>query len=168
MIHRFLLSTALVFVAGVSTAQDCDFAILNGRVMDPETNFDAVRNVCIKGDRIAAITEDAISGAEEIDASGHVVAPGFINTHSHSFAPFDQKMMAHDGTTTLLDTEGGVANARLFYDKYKGNSFLNYLPQTLLRFRRRLSRQPSETATLCPAVASTQEASAKLRARIIR
>ena len=78
MIHRLLLSTALTLVAGAATAQDCDLAILNGRVMDPETNFDAVRNVCIKGDRIAAITEDAITGAEEIDATGHVVAPGLI------------------------------------------------------------------------------------------
>jgi N-acyl-D-amino-acid deacylase len=94
--------------------------------MDPETNFDAVRNVCIKGDRIAMITEDAISGAEEIDASGHVVAPGFINTHSHSFAPFEQRIMAQDGTTSLLDIEVGVTSAPIFYDRYKGDSLLNY------------------------------------------
>ncbi|WP_299425114.1 hypothetical protein [uncultured Shimia sp.] len=126
MLHRFLLSTALTFVAGMAAAQDCDVAIVNGRVMDPETNFDAVRNVCIKGDRIVSITADALRGTKEIDANGHVVAPGFINTHSHSFGPFDQKMMAHDGTTTILDTESGVADAELFYDKYEGKSFLNY------------------------------------------
>ena len=119
----------LVALSGFATpafAADCDVALLNGRVMDPETNFDAVRNVCIKGDRITSITEDAISGEREIDVAGHVVAPGFINTHSHSFGGFDQKMMAHDGTTTILDTESGVADADLFYDKYEGNSFLNY------------------------------------------
>jgi hypothetical protein len=103
-----------------------DVVILGGRVMDPETRFDAVRNVGIRDGRIAVITEDDIAGEETIDATGHVVAPGFINTHSHSFAPFDQKMMAHDGTTTLLDTEGGVASAPMFYAKYEGNSFLNY------------------------------------------
>jgi hypothetical protein len=35
-----------------------DVVILNGRVMDPETNFDAIRNVGIKDGRIALITEE--------------------------------------------------------------------------------------------------------------
>lgn len=103
-----------------------DIAILNGRVMDPECNFDGVRNVGVKGNRIAVISKDEIKGKKVIDAKGHAVVPGFINTHNHSFAPFDQKMMAHDGVTTLMDTEGGVANAKLFYDKYKDNAFVNY------------------------------------------
>jgi len=121
-----LISGIIALAAGAANAQECDIAIMNGRVMDPETNFDAVRNVCIKGDRITSITEKAITGAKKIDAAGHVIAPGFINNHSHSFGPFDQKMMAHDGTTTILDTEGGVADVNLFYDKYEGNSFLNF------------------------------------------
>jgi N-acyl-D-amino-acid deacylase len=126
MLYRISLSVAFVLLAGVANAQECDIAIKNGRVMDPETKFDAVRNVCVKGDRIAAITENAITGTEEIDASGHVVAPGFINTHSHSFAPFEQRIMAQDGTTSLLDIEVGVTNASIFYDRYKGKSLLNY------------------------------------------
>jgi len=103
-----------------------DIAIINGRVMDPECNFDGKRNVGVKGNRIAVITQAEIKGNKTIDAAGHAVVPGFINTHNHSFGPFDQKMMAHDGITTLMDTEGGVANAKLFYDKYKNNSFVNY------------------------------------------
>jgi len=119
-----------LITAGLMTsaafAADYDIVILNGRVMDPETGFDEIRSVGITGNRITAITEEEISGAKIIDATGLAVVPGFINTHSHSFAPFDQKMMAHDGTTTLLDTEGGAASAELFYDKYAENSFLNY------------------------------------------
>lgn len=103
-----------------------DVVILNGRVMDPETNFDGIRNVGIKGDRIVIITEEAITGTKTIDATGLVVAPGFINTHSHSFGGFDQKMMAHDGTTTILDTEMGAVDINTFYSKYENNSFLNY------------------------------------------
>ena len=39
-------------------AQDYDLVILNGRVMDPETKYDKVANVGVKGGRIAVITEN--------------------------------------------------------------------------------------------------------------
>jgi N-acyl-D-aspartate/D-glutamate deacylase len=58
-----------------------DLVITGGRVIDPETGFDAVRNVGIRGGKIAAVTEQAIQGKETIDAKGHVVAPGFIDMH---------------------------------------------------------------------------------------
>jgi len=51
--------------------------------MDPETLYDAVSNVGIKDGRITAITREEISGEETIDATRHVVAPGFIDTHYH-------------------------------------------------------------------------------------
>ena len=127
---KTLIQTSVIIVGALlaqhARAQDFDLVILNGRVMDPETKFDGIRNVGIKGDRIVKITEDKITGKKTIDAAGHAVVPGFINTHCHSFAPFDQKLQAHDGTTTLLDTEGGGSNVRLFYEKYEGNSFINF------------------------------------------
>lgn len=63
--------------------QNFDLVINNGRVMDPETNFDQVANVGITGGKIVAITKDKIEGKETIDANGLVVAPGFIDTHFH-------------------------------------------------------------------------------------
>jgi adenine deaminase len=48
-----LLAVALAMPA---MAQNCDLVILNGRVMDPETKYDAVANVGIKGGKIAVIT----------------------------------------------------------------------------------------------------------------
>ena len=125
-ITRELGTLALMVCCSTVNAQGYDVVILNGRVMDPETNFDGVRNVGIIGNRIDKITEDRIAGKRTIDATGHVVAPGFINTHNHAFALFDQKLMAHDGLTTVLDTEGGAADVRRFYAKYRGNSLLNY------------------------------------------
>jgi len=66
-----------------SAAQDYDIVILNGRVIDPETKLDAVRNVGIANGKIATITEQKLEGRETIDASGLVAAPGFIDTEQH-------------------------------------------------------------------------------------
>src|SRR5437868_9545838 len=60
-----------------------DTVILNGRVLDPETGLDAVRNVGISGGQIQTVSSDPIQGERVIDAKGLVVAPGFIDLHSH-------------------------------------------------------------------------------------
>src|ERR1700689_2435891 len=62
--------------------------IRNGRVMDPASGLDAVRDVAVKDGRIAAIGDDlALPGAAELDASGLIVAPGFIDMHVHLREP---------------------------------------------------------------------------------
>jgi len=98
-------------------AQDFDLVILNGRVMDPETNFDAVRNVGIKDGTIALITEEKITGQKTIDATGHVVAPGFIDIHAHGQNIGDYRMQAMQGVTTMLELESGVLPIGEWYDK---------------------------------------------------
>ncbi|MGB5571249.1 MAG: hydrolase, partial [Sedimenticolaceae bacterium] len=59
-ISRLVAATALacglLAVAHVSAAQDYDLVINKGRVMDPETMYDAVANVGVKDGRIAVIT----------------------------------------------------------------------------------------------------------------
>ena len=107
--------------------EDLDLVILNGRVMDPETKLDAVRNVGVKDGRIVAITEQAIQGKETIDAKGHVVAPGFIDTHHHNvLTPFGQRLALRDGITTPLELEGGVMPVGEWYDSMEGKSQTNY------------------------------------------
>ncbi|MCE8556576.1 D-glutamate deacylase [Ruegeria pomeroyi] len=107
-------------------AQTYDVVINNGRVMDPETNFDAVRNVGIKDGTIVVVTEDAITGTETIDATGHVVAPGFIEGHYHATDPFGRKLALRDGLTTQMDFEAGVRDVAKFYDESEGTTQSNY------------------------------------------
>src|SRR5450755_1654587 len=62
--------------------------IRNGRVIDPATGLDAVRDVLIENGRIAGVEEKLhVTGAEKFDATGLVVTPGFIDMHVHLREP---------------------------------------------------------------------------------
>ncbi|PQP33792.1 hypothetical protein C6A37_11110, partial [Desulfobacteraceae bacterium SEEP-SAG9] len=89
-------------------AETHDLVILNGRVMDPETMFDAVCNVGIKDGKIVKITKKNIEGKESINAKGHVVAPGFIDTHLHGTSVMAYKLVLRDGVTSAMDLEEGA------------------------------------------------------------
>lgn len=93
-----------------------DLVLTGGRVVDPETGFDAVRNVGIKGDRVAAISETPLEGAEFLDASGMIVAPGFIDLHAHGQQLTAAWVQAFDGVTTALELESGLLPISRFYD----------------------------------------------------
>ncbi len=111
------------------TTQDkqYDVVITGGRAMDPESGLDAVRNVGVKDGKIEAITEQAIQGQETIDAKGHVVAPGFIDGHSHSANDaFGVKMGILDGRTTQMDLEAGAWPIDVWYDRLEGRAQANY------------------------------------------
>ncbi|HKQ88314.1 MAG TPA: hypothetical protein VJS43_16260, partial [Candidatus Acidoferrales bacterium] len=84
-------------------AQHYDVVIANGRVMDPETRLDAVRNVGITGGKIAAISAAPLGGRTMLDAKGLVVAPGFIDMHEHGQEERNYEFQAHDGVTTSLE-----------------------------------------------------------------
>ncbi len=114
-------------VPTVTSDSEFDLVIMNGRVMDPETDFDGVRNVGVIDGKIALITEESISGKEVIDATGHVVAPGFIDFHNHiANTPFGQKLALRDGVTTPLDMEGGGYPIDMWYNQLEGKSQTNY------------------------------------------
>ena len=107
-------------------AADYDVAILNGRVMDPETGFDGVRNVGIRGGKIAAITTGSISGGRIIDATGHAVTAGFIDSHVHSLDLFSVKLLMRDGVTTGMDLEVGAWPVAPWYEGKKDKWPINY------------------------------------------
>ncbi len=109
-------------------AADYDLVILNGRVMDPETNFDGIRNVGIKDGKIAIITKNKIKGKEAIDATGLVVAPGFIDGHQHCLEPYAYRLMVRDGRTTIMDLELGAFGEKVheWYKRREGKSPINF------------------------------------------
>lgn len=63
--------------------------IRGGRVVDPSQKLDAVLDVVLVDGLVAAVGEnlDAPEGAETVDASGLVVAPGLIDVHVHLREP---------------------------------------------------------------------------------
>ena len=121
----FVLSFAMALPA---MAVDYDLVIKNGRVMDPETRYDDVANVGIKDGRIAVITKNEIAGKETIDATGHVVAPGFIDGHQHCVDPYIYRLMVRDGRTTIMDLEFGAYGPKVdeWYKTREGKAPINF------------------------------------------
>jgi N-acyl-D-aspartate/D-glutamate deacylase len=103
-----------------------DIVLEGGRVMDPETGLDAVRNVGIRDGRIVRISSDTLSGRRVIPASGLVVAPGFIDLHQHGQDLASQRVKALDGVTTALELEIGAPDVGAFLKAKEGRSLINY------------------------------------------
>ena len=91
-----------------------DLVLAGGRVVDPETGFDRVCDVGIDGPAVTAIA-DALDGATTVDVAGLVVAPGFVDLHSHAQTLPGRRLQACDGVTTALDLEAGRAPVELAY-----------------------------------------------------
>ena len=103
-----------------------DHAILNGRVIDPETGLDTIKNIGLLGDRIATITSEKIEAKNVIDATGLVVTPGFIDPHVHGVTNKAHKYQIHDGVTTALELEGGIGFLDAWLASKEGKSIINY------------------------------------------
>ena len=105
---------------------DFDLVLNGGRVMDPESGLDALRNVGIREGRIAAISEDALRGARVIDASGLVVAPGFIDLHEHGQTEEAYALMVRDGVTSAFELEVGTGDVARWYAERDGGQIVNH------------------------------------------
>jgi dihydroorotase len=113
-----LVTLTLASTGRAVAQQPYDIAIVGGRVIDPETGLDAVRNIGIRGDLIAVVTDQRLDASTVIDARGLVVAPGFLdilaspprNDEGAVFKIFD-------GVTTVVSMHGGPVDAAAWYDE---------------------------------------------------
>lgn len=107
-------------------AQTYDLVIHGGRVIDPETGLDAIRDVGIVGKTIAGISAKSLEGKRVVNANGLIVAPGFIDLHQHEQTYESDRLKALDGVTTALEMEIGRPDVAQFLGQRKGHALINY------------------------------------------
>jgi len=117
-----LALAAVVFVR----AQSFDLVIANGRVLDPESNLDGIRHIGITAGKVASISAAPLTGRATIDATGLVVAPGFIDMHSHGQLPENYRLQASDGVTTALELEVGTSDIDRWYRERQAGRLVNF------------------------------------------
>jgi dihydroorotase len=126
LIVTAVAATALLLTGAPARAQEFDLVIRNGRVMNPANGLDSVRDIGIREGRITALSREPLSGAEEVDAAGLVVAPGFIDLHAHGQREFESWLQARDGVTTQLEMEAGAYPVAAWYEQRAGATPINY------------------------------------------
>jgi N-acyl-D-aspartate/D-glutamate deacylase len=110
----------------IAVGQQYDLVIEGGRVIDPETGLDGVRNVGVRDGKIVRVTSEALSGRRVVHAGGLVVAPGFIDLHQHGQEMASQRVKALDGVTTALELEIGAPDVAQFLKSKEGHSLIHY------------------------------------------
>jgi len=106
--------------------KDFDVVILHGRVIDPESNLDAIRNIGIREGSVQLITTKEIKGRTSIEAQGLVVAPGFVDIHQHGQDHENYCYKVMDGVTTALELEMGTADVDNWYEEREGKALINH------------------------------------------
>lgn len=119
----------LFLLAMGADAEPYDLVIRNGRVVDGSGNPWFHGDVAVRGDRVVAVGRIPTATAKrEIDAKGLIVAPGFIDMHSHSdfvlFEDGDAQSKIWQGVTTDVLGEGNSAGP-----------FVNQLPPQMVTIK---------------------------------
>jgi N-acyl-D-aspartate/D-glutamate deacylase len=99
-----------------------DLVIRGGTIHDGTGAEPFVGDVAIDGERIVAVGEVPAQGREEIDATGHLVTPGFVDIHTHfdgqvTWDPFLTPSTFH-GVTTVVMGNCGVGFAPCAPDRH--------------------------------------------------
>lgn len=104
-----------LFAPLLSYSQQCDILIKNGKIIDGAGNSWYNGNIAIKDGTIIKIGRDVnLSAKKTIDAKGMIVAPGFIDVHTHLEGDESRDPMAqsfiYDGVTTCITGNCGSSN----------------------------------------------------------
>ena len=162
-----VLSPALPLAA--AQTQEMDLVIANGRVLDPESGLDAVRNVGIAAGKIVAIDAAPLQGKRRIDAQGLAVAPGFIDLHRHGQDAENYRHAALDGVTSVLELEVGAGDVDRWYRDRAPGQLINYgVAIGHIPVRMAVMNDPGAFLPAGPAAsrAATDEEVASMRRRI--
>jgi N-acyl-D-aspartate/D-glutamate deacylase len=163
-----LIASLFTVCLAAQSGPTYDIVLRNGRVMDPASGLDGVRNVAISGGRIAVVAADALPGRVEIDATGLIVAPGFIDLHSHGQTPENYRYKAMDGVTSALELEVGVSPVSAWYKAREGQSLINFgasaghIPARMAVMKDSGGLLPRDAAMNRPATADEQKAIATI------
>src|SRR5258708_39393007 len=131
-----MLPTLFLFIAVTAFAQQSQYDLIlkGGHVIDPKNGIDAVRDVAIRGGRIAAVAANLPAGAAKktIDVAGLYVTPGLVDIHVHVFWGTRHEVSADGDHSVQPDAAGFRAGVTTMVDA--GSSGWRDFPE----FRRRV------------------------------
>jgi N-acyl-D-amino-acid deacylase len=120
MIPKILSALLILYLASSSWAQSLDLVIRNGSVLDGSGSPAKQVDIGIRGDRVVVIGKSLRQKASRvIDARGLMVAPGFIDPHTHTFEDLSNPAISRNdaylmqGVTTVVTAMTGAALFKL-------------------------------------------------------
>lgn len=114
------------FAVSSPAAPQYDIVIAGGRVMDPASGTDRAADVGIRSGKIVTTSGHGLAGKLRLDATGKVVAPGFLDILSNTH-PEGDRYKVMDGVTTVLSTHGGPVDVAKWYaDQAARGPLVNY------------------------------------------
>ncbi len=120
MKQNIFIAFLVLLFSSLLSATTYDTVIENGRVINPETGLDQTGlNVGIQNGTVSVITNAKLKGKQVIDATGLVVAPGFIDNLSYNPNRVGVWRKIGDGITANFLMHGGSAYPEKWYKTYK-------------------------------------------------
>ena len=120
---KYRLLFLAILVSPFLFAQEADYIIRNGKLIDGTGNQWQIKDVAIVNNKIAAIgTLSNWKGKKEIDAKGLIVAPGFIDVHAHIEGGETRNPLAtnfiYDGVTSVItgNCGGSADHMKAYFD----------------------------------------------------